>query len=92
MWCFEVGGGFRGGFGVLVEFCWGFVERGLVWERSSLNFDFQLFFATYILIHPDALATRAQFHGSAYRRIMRLRSQFPAYVQVPNFCASLVSV
>ena len=36
--------------------------------------------------------TRAQFHGSAYRRILRLRSRFPAYVQAPNFCASLVSV
>ena len=35
---------------------------------------------------------RAQFHGSAYRRILRLRSRFPAYVQAPNFCASLVSV
>ena len=35
---------------------------------------------------------RAQFHGSAYRLILRLRSRFPAYVQAPNFCASLVSV
>ena len=35
--------------------------------------------------------TWAQFHGSAYRRILRLRSQFPAYVQAPNFCASLVT-
>ena len=34
----------------------------------------------------------AQFHGSAYCRILRLRSWFPAYVQAPNFCASLVSV
>ena len=34
----------------------------------------------------------AQFHGSAYSRILRLWSQFPAYVQAPNFCASLVSV
>ena len=36
--------------------------------------------------------TRAQFHGSLYRRILRLRSRFPAYVQAPNFCASFVSV
>ena len=35
---------------------------------------------------------RAQFHGSAYHRILRLRSRFPACVQAPNFCASLVSV
>ena len=35
---------------------------------------------------------RAQFHDSAYRRIMRLWTRFPAYVQAPNFCASLVSV
>ena len=34
---------------------------------------------------------RAQFHGSAYRRILRLRWQIPAYVQALNFCASLVS-
>ena len=33
----------------------------------------------------------AQFHGSPYRQIMRLRSRFPAYLQAANFCASLVS-
>ena len=32
----------------------------------------------------------AQFHGSAYRRILRLRSRFAAYVQATNICASLV--
>ena len=40
----------------------------------------------------SSVVSRAQFHGSAYRRILRLRSRFPAYVQAPNFCASLVSV
>ena len=34
----------------------------------------------------------AQSHGSAYRRIQRLRSRFHLYVQAPNFCASLLSV
>ena len=29
---------------------------------------------------------------SAYRRILRLRSRFPAYLLAPNTCASLVSV
>ena len=36
--------------------------------------------------------TRVRFHGCAYRRVLRLRSRFPAYVQAPNFCTSLVSV
>ena len=40
----------------------------------------------------DGKNSWAQFHGSAYRRILRLRSRFPAQVQAPNFCASLVSV
>ena len=44
---------------------------------------------TYRQMDP---ATRAQFHGSAYRQIRRLWLRFPAYVQAPNFCASLVSV
>ena len=35
---------------------------------------------------------RAQFHGSAYRRILRLRSRFSAFIQALNFCAILVSV
>ena len=35
---------------------------------------------------------RAQFHGSAYCRILCLRSRFPAVIQAPNFCASLVSI
>ena len=34
----------------------------------------------------------ALFHGSAYRRILRLRSGSPAYVYVPNFCGSLINV
>ena len=35
----------------------------------------------------------AQWHGSAYRRILRLWSPFSAYyVQAPNICASCVSV
>ena len=38
------------------------------------------------------LCTRAQFHGSAYRRILRLQSRFLAYAQAPNFCTSLVRV
>ena len=32
----------------------------------------------------------SQFHGSAYRQILRLRPWLPAYMQAPNFCASLV--
>ena len=36
--------------------------------------------------------TWAQFHGSAYRRILRLRSRSAAYAQAPNFCTSLVSI
>ena len=35
---------------------------------------------------------RAQFHGSAYRRILHLRPRFPTYVRAPNFCTSLVSI
>ena len=39
-----------------------------------------------------AKINRAQFHGSANHRILRLPSRFPAYMQALNFCASLVSV
>ena len=50
-------------------------------------------FPEYKIVSVKKIATtKAQFHGSAYRRILRLRSRFPAYVQAPNFCASLVSV
>ena len=31
----------------------------------------------------EGVWTARQFHGSAYRRILRLRSRFPAYVQEP---------
>ena len=32
---------------------------------------------------------RAQFHCSAYCRILRFNHEFSTYVQAPNFCASL---
>ena len=47
--------------------------------------------ASEMALSPNAI-DRAQLYGSAYRRILRLRSRFPACVQASNFCASLVSV
>ena len=49
-------------------------------------------FVYYMYMYYWGLACLAQFHGSAYRRVLRLRSRFPAYVQAPSFCTSLVSV
>ena len=55
--------------------------------NAGMTFSYKSF-----IIESKLLMTLAQFHGSAYRTILRLRSRFPAYVQAPNFCASLLSV
>ena len=58
-------------------------------EQNSWKLGEQFPLCVEMKLHKMYLA---QFHGSAYHQMLRLQSQFPAYVQAPNFCASLVSV
>ena len=63
-----------------------------IFVRLKLNIWTSFFWDKDVELEKKNKTTWAQFHGSAYRWILRLQSRFPAYVQAPNFCASLVSV
>ena len=59
-------------------------------EVTSLS----LALVSFILVQPKIIKKNTQLVSLVvdYRRILRLRSRFPANVQVPNFCAGLVSL